>query len=209
MDTPDTRFARLSRQSIARLTAGGALGAIVLGFIGGFGVAPAIAVPINPGAPLDGINRTIFMTENDQETLGSLSYQRLSDPAPIVIQPNAQGIFILPFALVSGSVTCCEAPGDANSDTIVLTGQPNGTTFISLFSDPFDQETLPFPDPGDTESVTVSDGGDPVPHTTRFVITSGPEPARIPEPATMTLLGGSLLAFGWLRRRRYEAVRET
>ena len=197
---------RIVPQSIPRVATWGLAGSLVLGVIGGFGIGNAVAIPMDPGAPLDGINRTIFMTENDQETLGSLSYQRLSDPAPIPVMPNAQGIFILPFALVSGSVTCCEAPGDANSDTIVLTGQPNGTTFINLFSDPNNLETLPLPDPGDTESITVSDGGEPVPHTTRFVITSGPEPANIPEPTTLALLGGSLLALGWLRHKPRSGV---
>jgi hypothetical protein len=170
--------------------------------IGGFAVNSALAIPMNPGAPLDGVNRMIFMTENDQETLGALSFQRLSDPNPIPVLPNAQGIFILPFALVSGSVTCCDALGDANSDTIVLTGQPNGTTFINLFSDPQGGETLPFPDPGDTESVTVSDEDPLLPHTTLFRITSGPEPARVPEPATLAMLSGGLFGLGWVRHRR-------
>lgn len=175
-------------------------GSIAFGFIGGFGVNSALAIPTNPGAPLDGISRAIFMTENDQETLGSLSWERFAGQR-MVIEPNAQGIFILPFALVSGPVSCCEQPGDANSDTIVLTGQPNGTTFINLFSDPQGLETLPFADPGDQESVTVSDGEE-VPHTTLFRITSGPEPARVPEPATLAMLSGGLFGLGWLRHRR-------
>src|SRR6476469_3219616 len=77
-------------RSIPRAATWGLAGSLVLGMIGEFGIGRAVAVPMDPGAPLDGINRTIFMTENDQETLGTLSFQRLSDPAPIPIQPNAQ-----------------------------------------------------------------------------------------------------------------------
>lgn len=157
------------------------------------------------GAPTDGKDRTLFIGEGTDELIASLSYQALADPKPIVVMPNAQGMFVLPFLLVSGSLNCCALPDDANSDTIVFTGHPTdtttGTTIVNIFSEAPSMEVNPFPDPGETESVTANDHKD-VPHTTTIKITSPPEPATVPEPGSIALLGAGMMGLAAMRRWR-------
>lgn len=171
------------------------------------GVGRAAATPIDPppdpGAPLDGVNHVVTITESAGEGIGTLVVQSGNGPNINIMPDNTvvpgMTVFILPFSLESGPVSCCVLPGDANSDTIVLTGQPNGTTFINLVSDLPSLETLP--QPAETgETVTADDHVVPVPHNTTFVINSPAEP--VPEPASLTLFGIGLAALGILRLRR-------
>jgi MYXO-CTERM domain-containing protein len=159
--------------------------------------------PPDPGAPLDGITRTVRIVESASEGIGRLFF-RVRGQALTEVQPQmVMGIptFILPFALQSGPVSCCALPDDTGSDTIVLGGQPNGTTFISLFSDALTAEGLP--QPREIEDVTASDHGRPQ-HRTMFRIVSPLEP--VPEPATLVLWGTTMAGLGlaarWRRRRQ-------
>jgi hypothetical protein len=158
--------------------------------------ADALAVPIAPGAPLDGHDHIISVREtgDGSETAASIRYTLMGGGTAVDATQNPDGSFALNISLMPGLVRCC--PGDdQGSDAFFVVTTATGVDLN--FTSDFDS-TLP--SAAENDSVTIRNAA--ANRRTEFRIFSPAEP--VPEPTTLLLVGGGLagLVVAGGRRRR-------
>jgi hypothetical protein len=148
-----------------------------------------------PGAPLDGKNHKVVITESAGEGIASVEFSTEGSALEPVVPVN--GVFTIPFPIQEGKVVVPAAGTDTKSgDAFTLSPNkkdPKETDISGFFSE------LDAAGVVDNEEVGESAVGRDDKHVINYSVNS---PAEVPEPSCLVLLGTGLVGVAGLASRK-------